>query len=143
MASIRKSKQQSKLVELFSTRFDPILTLISLYLGIAGLRSLFQVSKSFYRLKEHVEKSCFNLNKRLRDFVAYPDMFRSQLGKYDALIYGGFALNFFDFGSWRVPNLDVWMEAGTNAVDFINYIRKYEGYETSSEDSLNGVTVSG
>jgi hypothetical protein len=143
MASIIEPKRQSKLVELFSTRFDPILTLICLYLGIAGLRTLYQVNKTFYRLKEHVERSYFNINKRLRDFVVDPDMFRSQLGKYDAFITGVFALKFFDFsGCWKVPNLDVFMEAGTHAVEFTNYIRKIEGYEIETEDDSNGEVVS-
>lgn len=141
MASDGECRRQSKLVELFSTRFDPILTLISLYLGIAGLSALYQVNKTFYGLKEHLQKSHFNINKRLSDFVVHPDMFRSQLGKYDALISGGFALNFFDFGYWKVPNLDVFIEAGIHAVEFTNYIRKHEGYETNTEVGSDDETV--
>ena len=138
MASIIESKRQSRLVDLFSTRFDPILTLISLYLGIAGLRGLYQVSKTFYRLKEHVEKNYFNINKRLRDFVVNPDMFRSQMGKYDTLISGGFALSFLDSGGyWKVSNLNILVRAGIHAEEFIDYLRKYEGYETGTEVNTN------
>ena len=68
-------------------------------------------------------------------------MFRSQLGRYDALISGGFALNFFDFSYLKVPNLDVFIEAGIHAVEFTNYIRKLEGYETSTEINPDDETV--
>ncbi|KAF1972375.1 hypothetical protein BU23DRAFT_644310 [Bimuria novae-zelandiae CBS 107.79] len=118
-----------------------ILTIISLHLGIAGLQALYQVSKAFYGLKEHLQKSHFNINKRLSDFVVCPDMFRSQLGKYNALISGGFALNFFGLDHWKVPNLDIFIEAGTHAVDFTNYIQKDEGYDTSTEGNSNDETV--
>ena len=142
MASDNECRQQSKLAELFSTRFEPILALLSSYLGIAGLSVLYRVSKNFSGLKEHLQKSRFNINGRLSDFVADPDMFRSQLGKYDALISGGFALNFFESGHWKVPNLDVFIEAGIRAEEFTNYIREYEGYEASTEVNPDVETVS-
>lgn len=133
---------QSKLVELFSLRFEPILATISLHLGIAGLQALYQVSKAFYGLKEHLQKRHFNINKRLTNFVAFPDEFRSRLGKHNALISGEFALNFFSIGNRKIPNLDIFIENGTHAVDFTNYIRKEEGYETSMEENVTGQTVS-
>ncbi|RYO99449.1 hypothetical protein DL766_001770 [Monosporascus sp. MC13-8B] len=105
------------------------------YLGLADFEVLYQVSKELYKLKDSFRRKHLNINTHLRDFVANPEVFRYQLGKYDALISGGFALNFFELGRWKVPNLDILIRAGNNADEFEKHIRDQEGYETDSNDN--------
>jgi len=116
--------------------------MLSSYLGLADFEVLYQVSKELYQLKDSLRRKHLNINIRLRDFVANPEMFRSQLGKYDALISGVFALNFFELSRWKVPNLDILVRAGSHADEFENYIRDQEGYETDSNDNPEVETVS-
>lgn len=127
----------TKFVEIFTPAYDPISTLVCSYLGIAGLATLYQVNKAFYRLKEYLEKRHFNLNKRLSDFVADPHVFRSQLGKYNALISGPFALDFFEFGRSKVPHLDILAEAGIHAEEFTYYLQNCEGYKKTIHSDDN------
>lgn len=142
MGSDNEPRRRSRLVELFSSeQFYPILDLLSLYLGLADFLVLCQVTKELYPLKDYLRRTYLSINIRLSDFVTAPHMFRSQLGKHDALISGGFALSFFEFNRWKVPNLDVFIEAGICAEEFTNYIREHEGYETSQENNPEVETV--
>ncbi|RYO92279.1 hypothetical protein DL762_001728 [Monosporascus cannonballus] len=113
------------------------------YLGLADFEVLYQVSKELYKLKDSFRRKHLNINTHLRDFVANPEVFRYQLGKYDALISGGFALNFFELGRWKVPNLDILIRAGNNADEFEKHIRDQEGYETDSNDNPEVETEEG
>jgi len=139
MASEGEFQQPSKLLELF--KINPIADALCLYLGTAGLFVLCRVSKELYRFNNDLRKSRWNINVRLRDYVSKPEIFRSQLGKYDALISGGFALNFFELVPWKMSNLDVFVKGGAQTERFIDYIQEHEGYKTIQEKNLTVETV--
>lgn len=141
MASVGEQKAPSKLTELFNTRFEPILALITWYVGVAGLSKLYQVNKSFYGLKEHLQKRHFNINRMLKDFVTDPDGFRLRMGKTEAFISNWFALDFFEFGSCKVPTLDVFVQAGARAAELTIYLGKDEGYELLNQSSASDEQV--
>ncbi|KAI8716418.1 hypothetical protein NCS52_00935500 [Fusarium sp. LHS14.1] len=59
--------------------------------------------------------------------------FRSELGKCDGLIAGGFARNFFEFGRWDVTTLLLYVEQGPKSQGFADYLRDHEGYRTKPQ----------
>ena len=125
----------------FLTSHEPpeIFDKIFSYLNMADFLVFRKVCKQYYKV-EHLQRR-FNINILLRPFVSYPQMFRSELGKHDTLISGGFALNFFGLGWSNVSVLDLFVEAGRQKDGLVNYIKDREGYD--KEDNLEITTVRG
>ena len=72
------------------------------------------------------------------DFVVDPISFRSQLGSYGAVLAGIFALNVLELSRRRVPYLDIFIENGHSANEFISYLQENEGYQ---REDMNIETV--
>ncbi|KAF1809576.1 hypothetical protein P152DRAFT_441373 [Eremomyces bilateralis CBS 781.70] len=145
MASEGNSWRQSKPANLLSLlTYYPVWGTLLSYLCLADFLVLFQVSKGIRRkLKDNLGRKCLNIDILLSNFVTHPDIFRSQLGKHDALISGGFALNFFELSRWTVLNMDVFVPSGVHATEFTDYICKHEGYKASEEYSQEAETGRG
>lgn len=138
MASDSKSPQKFLFASLLTFQepleiFDKICS----YLNMAEFQSLRQVCKRCYHV-ENLQRR-FNINRLLCPFVSDVQRFRSELGKHDALISGGFALSFFDLGWSNVPVLDIFVEAGGQTDGLVAYIKNSEGYD--KEDYLENTMV--
>ena len=138
MASDSKSPQKFLFASLLTFQ-EPleIFEKICSYLNMAEFQLLRQVCKRCYHV-ENLQRR-FNINKLLCPFVSDVQRFRSELGKHDALISGGFALSFFDLGWSNVPVLDIFVEAGGQTDGLVAYIKNSEGYD--KEDYLENTMV--
>lgn len=139
MAPNSELPQQSKFASFLASQkpyeiFDKICS----YLSTAEFLVFRQVCKRYYQVKNL--QRCFNINTLLRPFVSDPRIFRSELGKHDALISGVFALNFFELGWSNVPVLDLFVEAGGQTDEIVTYIKDHEDYD--KEDYLESTMVS-
>jgi hypothetical protein len=52
-----------------------------------------------------------------------------QMGKYDALISGSFAIQFFDHVSWTESDLDIYVEGEESAKAMGRYLVEQEKYK--------------
>lgn len=139
MASNSKSQQQSKFASfLISQEPLEIFDKICSYLNTAEFLVFRQVCKRYYQVKNL--QRCFNINMLLRPFVSDPRVFRSKLGKHNALISGVFALNFFELGWSNVPVLELFVEVGAQTDELVAYIKDNEDYDR--EDYLDITMVS-
>lgn len=111
-------KSVSKLIGLLSDKSqNPSLTIVDtilFHLRIADIYALHATCRSLRWLVDYMTDSphLLNINKQLGPFVKDPMRFRSELGKYDGLIAGGFVRNFFEFGRWDVTTLALYVEQG-------------------------------
>jgi hypothetical protein len=132
-ASDNESQRQPRLVELFdSEKYYPVLEVLSSCLTMADALALCRVGLS--GLKNAMLRKIANINNRLRDFLDDPVMFRSQLGKHNALISGPFALNILELGRRKVLYLDVFIEDGIGADEFTEYIQESEKYQNDNPE---------
>lgn len=135
MSSENEYQRQPRLVELLDPeKYYPVLELLSSYLSVADSLALCRVCKGLDGLKNCMLRKISNINVRLKDFVDDPVMFRCQLGKYNALISGPFALNIFELGHQNVRYLDVFIQDGVNADQFTEYIQESEKYQNENPD---------
>ena len=77
------------------------------------------------------------MDKGLKRFVHDASSLRSQMGKYDALIDGSFAIQFFERLTWPDSDLDFFVEQGRGFESFCKYLVEAEGYQlvrTTQED---------
>jgi hypothetical protein len=140
MASDGKPLQKSKFASfLTSQKPSEIFDKICLYLNIADVLIFRQVCKQYYKV-ENLQR-WFNTNILLRPFVSDSCIFRSELGKHDALISGVSALNFFELGWSNVPILDLFVEAGGQTDGLVAYIKDREDY--NEEENLEITMVRG
>ncbi|KAL8691236.1 MAG: hypothetical protein Q9218_003494 [Villophora microphyllina] len=70
----------------------------------------------------------WNVDRDLLRFVKDPWGFRSQLARYDGLISGSFALQFFERVCWEESNLDIFSESGEGAQTLEKYLKEKERY---------------
>ena len=111
----------------------PICDIFLSYLEIADLLNVQLISK---RLTSNIKAHCkkrWDINRRLKRFVAHPKAFRTQLGSSDAVISGSFALQFFDDILWSESGLDLYVQDGKRAVDLQTYLLEKEGYRQVGE----------
>ncbi|KAF4480046.1 short-chain dehydrogenase reductase [Fusarium agapanthi] len=125
------SQHQSQLVEMLLR--PPILEMIRSFLSLPDFLALFQVCKRLYTSKNHVLRFICGINAALKSFVADVTMFRSQLGHYNAVISGPFALNFFQLSSNKVSKLDIFVKEGADADQFRDYLQRTGEYKNDSE----------
>ena len=55
------------------------------------------------------------------------------MGKHDALVSGSFAVQFFERLTWKKSDLDIFIEQGSGALAFEQYLCEREGYRFSRE----------
>lgn len=71
-----------------------------------------------------------------------PQLFRSELGKHNALVSGSVALQFFERVVWRESDLDVFIEEGENAGTFHKYLTEKEYYKLNTTAFFPGYMMS-
>lgn len=107
----------------------PIFNNLCSHLEIAAILPLMRVTKRWLpHLSAHL-KERWNINKKLLRFVENPVALRTQLGCYNALISGSFALQFFDGVVWDESDLDIYVEHQKGDTEIGEYLTKAEGYE--------------
>ncbi|KAK7887474.1 hypothetical protein LTR67_009894 [Exophiala xenobiotica] len=79
----------------------------------------------------------WNVDQRLSRFVENLTGLRSQLGKHGSLISGSFALQLFAQTFWPESDLDIFVEKGTAAADFDNYLQQEEKYCLQSNGDMD------
>ncbi|EXL93467.1 hypothetical protein NOF04DRAFT_13761 [Fusarium oxysporum II5] len=125
------SQHQPQLVEMLLQ--PPILEVIRSFLTIPDFLALFRVCKRLYIIKNDILRLICGINVALKTFVIDATMFRSQLGHYNAMISGPFALNFFQLSSNKVLKLDIFIKEGADADQFTDYLQRTEEYKNDSE----------
>jgi len=61
--------------------------------------------------------------------VEHPKELRAQIGKYNALISGSFALQFFERpAKWTAADMDIYVEFGDDLAGLSLYLVEQEGY---------------
>ncbi|KAI3571766.1 hypothetical protein IWW34DRAFT_638544 [Fusarium oxysporum f. sp. albedinis] len=111
----------------------PILEVLRSYLIIPDFLELFQVCRRLYLIKDRTLRSICGINIALKNFVRDATLFRSQLGHYNAVISGSFALNFFQLSNKKVSHLDIFVKDGAGADQFTDYLQRTEEYKNDSE----------
>ena len=112
----------------------PVFESLCSFLGIAEIQSLIRtciglsnIYKDMLRLRTQ-----WNIDTQLRRFINDPYEFRSQLGKYNALVSGDVALQFFDRTVWEGNCLEVFVDA-TGGSAFSRYLCNNEDYQIGPE----------
>ncbi|EWG35851.1 hypothetical protein FVEG_00052 [Fusarium verticillioides 7600] len=125
------SQHRPQLVEMLLR--PPILEALRSFLTLPDFLALSQVCKRLYISKNDIFRLICGINATLKSFVADATMFRSQLGQYNAVISGPFALNFFQLGSNKVSKLDIFVKEGADADQFTEYLQRTGEYKNNSE----------
>jgi hypothetical protein len=89
-------------------------------------------SGRLYIIKDAAFRLICRINIALKNFVIDATMFRSQLGHYNAMISGSFALNFFQLSNKKVSHLEIFIKDGGGADQFTDYLQKTEKYKNDS-----------
>ena len=140
MASDGQPLQKSQFAGFLTSQIpSEIFDKICSYLSVADILRFRQVCKQYYQV-ESLQR-WFNVNILLGPFVSDSCMFRSELGKHDALISGVSALNFFELGWSNVPILDLFVQAGGQTEGLVAYITDRENYD--KEEDLETTMVRG
>ncbi|RBR22568.1 hypothetical protein FVER53590_00052 [Fusarium verticillioides] len=124
------SQHRPQLVEMLLQ--PPILEALRSFLTLPDFLALFQVCKRLYISKNDILGLICGINATLKSFVVDATMFRSQLGQYNAVISGPFALNFFQLGSNKVSKLDIFVKEGADADQFTEYLQRTGEYKNDS-----------
>ena len=125
----------SKLVDLLSSAKPnlvmEIVDTILFNLNIVDIYSLHAASRSLSWLVGYMHESprLLSINKHLGPFVQDAALFRRKLRECEGIIGGDFVLNFFMFGRYKVSTLDVFVDRGDRADDFVKYLCEQEHYE--------------
>ncbi|RDW59713.1 hypothetical protein BP6252_12800 [Coleophoma cylindrospora] len=110
----------------------PILDTVCLHLELPDIFALKRTSRPFTWILDSFYKRRWSVNRYLRRFVTDPTALRSQLAKDNAVIAGGFALQFFANAVWKDSDLDIYVEYSleqTSKAEIGGYLREYEGYK--------------
>jgi len=103
----------------------PILESLCSHLDIKDLLNLAGTNKA---LRTWV-LGRWNIDSKLSRYFRKPKEFRSQLGNSDALITGGFAVQFLDRANWEGTDLHIVVQSGTKFKALTEYLEREEGYE--------------
>lgn len=83
------------LVDLLSTTYGPVQTMILPHMGVAEVIALTRTCKGFDQLQPILNSTAYNMDHSLMKFSNDPKKFRSILAKCGGLIAGAFARHFF------------------------------------------------
>ena len=122
------------LIDLLSSTYAPIQTMILPYLGVAEVMALTRTSKGFDCLLPVLKATAWNINYRLQAFFTDPLQFRSILGKSGGLITGTFPRRFLSRSCVPCDSIELCMNGGSDWGDLAECLSS-EGYEKLDEDS--------
>ena len=125
--------RQVTLIDLFQQY--PIFESLCSFLGIGEIQSLIRSCTQLSHIYEHLLCIHWDIDAQLRRFVKYPTKLRRQLAKYNALIAGSFALQYFERVTWKDTGIDIFVEED-DAVGFCQYLTEAEGYRFTSNNEV-------
>lgn len=107
------------------------------HLDPGGVMALRATTKQLVRAIDSLSRTQWDINSSLRRFVNNPVGFRSLMGRHDALISGGFALQLLDRAVWEDSDLDIYVDDSLRDVQrgaeaLGQHLIKNEGYELQS-----------
>ena len=85
-----------------------------------------------------LQKTQWNIDKKLARFFKNPILFREELAKQETLIAGSFAMQFFDRIVWEESDLDIFVHdklahwRGNEITHLERFLIQSEGYTLSS-----------
>lgn len=116
----------------------PIFDGICSHLPIDSIIALTRTCRGLSRLYQSLIPQQWNVDRHLSRFVRDSQFFRSQMGRYNALISGSVALQLFERALWKESDLDILIEKGENARAFGSYLAEKEGYRLEKTSENHG-----
>jgi len=116
------------------SEFYPIFEHLTKLLNIKDIISLCRTCRKLSTLVDDLKLSQWNINKKLSRFVKDPPKLRSLLGQSDALIFGDFALHFFERVAWPDEDLSILVKEGAGSSLLADHLLEVEGYSWESTD---------
>jgi hypothetical protein len=108
--TVKSTNNEVKPTLLSVLNIYPIFNVLCSCLDTGGLITLKKISRQFASHLAVHKRERWNVNRRLKRFVRDPAKLRSMLGRYDALISGGFVIQFLDDILWPESDLDIYVE---------------------------------
>jgi hypothetical protein len=102
------------LVDLLSSTYAPVQTMILPYLDVASVTALTRTCKGFDQLQPILKATAYNINHQLRTWFKHPDEFRSFLGQCRGLIFSTFARRFMSRLNLKDSSLDIVLEGSAD-----------------------------
>ena len=121
------------LVNLFSDALFPVQQTLCKYLDIQDIVNLTRTCKALESLYRRLLSTQWNIEKQLGRIFRNPRLFRNLLlGQCNALIYGSFALQFFQRAECATTDLDIYIHESRDDVSHL-YLTVNEGYKLLEE----------
>ena len=136
---LAESPKKRELTFLYLLNLYPIFNAVTSLLPIRDIIALTRTCKGLSKTYQYMLPVQWNIDRTLQRFVNDPYGFRSQMGRYNALVSGSLALQFFERVVWNDSDMDVFMTKGDGATEFARYICRRENYlynESKSTDKI-------
>ncbi|KAH6639165.1 hypothetical protein C7974DRAFT_449101 [Boeremia exigua] len=122
------------LIDLLSTTYAPIQTMILPYLDVGDVIALGRTCKGFGQIQPVLEATTYNINHQLKKFFQDPIEFRSVLGECNGLIGRDFARQFLSLSKIATDTLVLYVGgAGAGPRKKLLDIIRTNGYELENE----------
>ncbi|KAF2009704.1 hypothetical protein BU24DRAFT_428595 [Aaosphaeria arxii CBS 175.79] len=131
----RRSNHQNLLVRLLGDGAPyPIFNEICYCLDVLDIIRVSRTCVGLATVYSRLRRTHWNINQKLLRFVDRPVRFRGWLGRLDALISGGFALQFFARTVWLDSDLNIYVNASGDALDgLLGDLQDHEGYNVTNQ----------
>ena len=107
----------------------PIFSAFCGYLSIAEIVSLTRTCKKMSDLYRYLLPKQWNVDEALRCYFDDPHGFRSQMAKCDALIFGSFAIEFFERAALNSKVMNMMIRQGVGCELLSSYLSDIAGYD--------------
>ena len=126
--SVRSSSRPKFLSVFDSETHYPIFSAFCGYLSISEIVSLTRTCKKLSGLYRYLLPVQWDVDNALHRYFDDPQCFRSQMAKYDALLTGQFATQYFERTVCESQRLDVVVQRGRSQL-MSSYLSNEAGYE--------------
>lgn len=110
----------------------PVFERICSHLTIDAIIALTRTCRGLSGLYQSLIPLHWNVDRLLSRFVRDPQFFRTQMGRYNALVSGSLATQFFERVLWKESGLDIYIKSGGDAEAFEKYLTEEEGYKLNT-----------
>ncbi|QDS77712.1 hypothetical protein FKW77_004048 [Venturia effusa] len=129
--------KSAQLFDIFTKRAEnwTIFNNVASRLPASDVFSLQRVCKATAPIYKELQRTGWNVDKRLGRFFRDPVLFRWTLGINDALVSGSFALQFFERVMWKESDLDIFVQEGAGFDNMCSHLIEKEGYALQSHQA--------
>lgn len=122
----------------------PIFVALYDQLPVGDIISLTRTCRQLSTLYQSLLPLQWDIDRRLRRYVKDPIRFRSMMARCNAVIFGGFATDFFERVVYRKAEteLSIMIQEGEDAEIFDRYLAETEGFGTPLKDLEVGYPLS-